>query len=252
MFIIKNTILLEEVLSNEQLKELKQNFKEWKFNGGKDDFYYFGKDGAYYYPKLSVGQLKHVHIEPSSVEELRKWKLKWKYENKGSKRQLNQSPRQNRKAPAPCDVSRFRPIPRESPDTKIHRRHSPASAPVSVSARAAEHFAKQTSPAIRRGWSWIPPMPRTTAFFCAGIRRRAATRPAPVLREIYARKLRTRWKVSTPARFLRVPPPAPARPPCNESPMQSSSPWRIRPAGVSWPRRNGWLRRPDRYGKCIW
>jgi len=82
MLIIHNTNLLEETLASEELSQLKQNFKEWKANGSKDSSYFFGKDGSYYFPKLSVGSLRHVHIVPLHMEDLGKWNSKWKIENK--------------------------------------------------------------------------------------------------------------------------------------------------------------------------
>ncbi len=119
-------------------------------------------------------------------------------------------------------------------------------------ARSAERYAAQTSPAA-------PPRMVVDSASATSHSIFARETPPPSSSAPSARPSGNLWtQMATrdgkleSVRFLRFPPPAPARPPGNGSPAQSSWPWRIRSADGSWPRQNGWPRTPGRCEKHIW
>lgn len=70
MISVKMTGILEAQFKSEGLDHLRfvQLFSQWKAGGKKseDDFYEFGKDGAYIKPQVNNQSyvLKHVHLVP--------------------------------------------------------------------------------------------------------------------------------------------------------------------------------------------
>lgn len=70
-----------------------QRFAAWKAAGvaGEDDFYEFGKDGAYISPLVNDEPyiLRHVHLVPLRSSELNKWDICWQqYKRRTSDRFL--------------------------------------------------------------------------------------------------------------------------------------------------------------------
>ena len=172
--------------------------------------------------------------------------LQMEKQNQGGNRRQSRS--RNCPAPGLCDVSKFRPASRGRPDRK-----KPPAALASISDRvnlsaAWGTFCKTYQPS-KPPKMVVDSTEATSHNIC--LRRYpppSSNAPRARPRGIYARRWRTRSRVS-PARFLRVPPPAPARPRCNEWRVQSSWPWRIRPDDAWWPRQNDWRRRPGKHGR---
>lgn len=80
MFTIDITENLRFALPNYQ--SLVNHFHEWKQAGeqGENDFYLFGKDGAYIAPKVNGESyvLRHVHLIPiADPMQLTKWRTNW-------------------------------------------------------------------------------------------------------------------------------------------------------------------------------
>ena len=77
-----SSLIKREFANLDRLNTFIEQFSNWKTSSDEYNFYLFGKDSEFIFPKIVEGKFKHVHIMPLDNVELQKWDKKWKYKSR--------------------------------------------------------------------------------------------------------------------------------------------------------------------------